>query len=135
MFNAQADQAQQVEDPPPFFSVILGEVVHLEGAAQNLHDGLAGIERTVRILKDQLDRFANFQHAVRWHVEEVLAVKHHFAVRGFDKTRDQAGGCRLATAAFTHEAEGLALLDEKTDIVHRLQRPRLPGYARDDVVV
>jgi hypothetical protein len=129
MLNTQADQTQQMQDTASFLGIILSQMMHFEGATQNLHDGLARIERTVRILKYQLDCLANVQHAIRRHVEEILAVKNHLAVRGLDKPGDESGRRRLAAPAFPHQSEGLTLLDKEADIVDRLKRPRLPGHA------
>ncbi len=85
-----------------FLRIILSQIVNFKRAAQNLHDRLARIERTIRILKNQLDRLANIQHAIGWHLEEILAVKNHLAIRGLDQSRDESGRRRLTTATLAH---------------------------------
>src|SRR5262249_22751025 len=72
------------------------------------------------ILKDHLHAPAQAEKLGARHLIDVLAVEQDLASGRPFEPQDAAAGCRLATAAFADQPQGLAAFDAKVDAVHRL---------------
>ena len=55
MLHAHANQAEEIQHLTPFSRPAVGQMVHFQRPTQHLHDSFAWVQRTVGILKHQLD--------------------------------------------------------------------------------
>ena len=78
------------------------------------------IERTKRILEDQLHIAADTPHFWAGEDENGFVLKKHLAAGGGDETKDGPAGGGLTAAAFADEAEGLAGADPEADAIDGL---------------
>ena len=88
-----------------------------EREADDLLDGLVGVERGEGILKDHLHPGAEAAEVRGRQREQVDAVKPDAAAGRLFEAADEATECSLAAAAFADEAEGLAASDLERDTV------------------
>ena len=94
-----------------------------------LADGVDGIERGHRLLKDHGDLIAaNLLHLPVGQIEQCPAVKHDLAAliaagRDGDELEDGQGRDRLAAAAFADHRQRLLRIDGQSHAVHSAHRP------------
>ena len=86
-----------------------------------------GIQRRIRILKNDLHVAPRRAQPAAREAEHVLAPKNHRPRCRFDQPEQAAAGRRLAAARFSDETEGLALLDIEADVVHARGRSSRGG--------
>ncbi len=84
-----------------------------------LSDGHATVERGGRRLIDHLDFAAKPAQVPGSNVCDVLSVIENLSIGRFQQAQNTLADGGLAGARFADQAEGLALLQTKTDIVHR----------------
>ena len=84
------------------------QLLEADGFGDGRADPVTRVERGVGILEDHLDAMAGFSGIAETHL----------AASGGVQASDQAGQRGLAAARFTHQAEGLAPLDIKTNAFH-----------------
>src|SRR5215472_11646784 len=89
MLHAQAHQAQEMQHLMSFGSPAMGQMVHFQWPTQDLHDGFAGVQRTIGILEDQLNRLAHLEHAARWERQEVLPFEQNGTTRWGNEPSEQ----------------------------------------------
>src|SRR5260370_15094853 len=77
----------------------------------------AGIERTERILKDDLHVPAISAQLRTIRRQQVRAVKKNPATRRLDETQNQAPQCALARARLSDQSQSFALFDIERNIV------------------
>ena len=117
MFAVQSHLGQQLVDPIGPILPAVGQFVNVNGFAYDLAYGHARVERSGRILKDNL-HFAT----IREHpdVGDIFPVIIYLSGSGLMETENgSAKGCFPATR-FSHKSQGFAFLYAKVGVFHRL---------------
>ena len=119
----EADLLEQLAHPRLLLGA-LGEVMDLQGLADDLADRHARIQRSVGILEDDLHLAAEPPELGLVEVEHVLAVEAHRASGRLDQAQQHAARGRLAASGLADQRQGLAGLDGErhaVDGAHRSQ--------------
>ena len=86
-------------------------------------------------MEDQLHVFAHRLHAGAVEAQQILTLQADCAAGGLNQAGDQAAGGGFATAAFADQAQGLALVHHKADVVDSLQNLGLASNPGDQIAV
>ncbi len=112
-----------------FLFLALSHAVHFERLADNLADIHARVERSKRILENDLHLAAHQAQLLALQLHQISSVEHDFARgRPIELENGLAGG-RFAAAAFAHQPQGLAALDGEANVVDSLH---MPHHALED---
>ena len=103
--------------------------VNFEGFGDGVADGDTWVEAGVGVLEDNLQFGPQGAHLVGGEGVEALSAVEDVAGGVVDESQEGAAEGALATSAFAHQAEGLALHDVEADAVDTLQR--LQGLAKE----
>ena len=93
--------------------------MHIQGFADDIGDGHAGVERGIRVLEDHgglLAEVVNIGFGL-----DFFAVVPDFSRSGLIEMQNRAADCRFAAAGFADETQGLALVDGERDAVDSLE--------------
>src|SRR3954453_12105477 len=99
--------------------VLLG-LVDREGLADDLPDGLARVQRRVRILEDHLHLTAQRTEVALRQVRDVAAVEDDLPGRRLEQAHDQPRRRRLPPPGLADDAEGLPLVDVERHVLDRV---------------
>ena len=125
VLGLEADAAEQFGHLGPH--VALGLAVDLQGLADDVEDGHAGIQRGEGVLKDDLHLAAQFLQAglvQLGHINHLIALaEEHLAGGWLVGPQDHAAGGGLAAAALAHQAERLPLMEGEAYAVHGAHMP------------
>ena len=125
--RVQADDLQEPRDLVPVLSAALDQVVHPEGLTDAVPGGLAGVERRVRVLEDDLCAATQSAQLFPVHLVNVAPAKVYVAGLGpFEPQNGASEGC-LAAPALSDQPERLPPPDIQGDVVDRLDQPDGPG--------
>ena len=103
-------------------SLLFGQdLVVDDGLGNRLTHRLTGIQRRERILEDQLHIAALLPHLFLAQSGDIGAVENDLAAGGLHQAQNGTAGGGLTAAGLADNTEGLALLDGKGDIIHRVQ--------------
>ena len=103
------------------------DAVNRHRLSERLLDGEAGVERGIRILKNNLHPFAQRQHRAGIEAGDFLAGKLHATAGGCHEIQNRSAGGGLATAGFAHETERAPARNGEADPVHRLHHAGRSG--------
>ena len=125
--RAQADGLQQLDDA--LFELLpgFGQPVNDQRLADDRADIHARIERSIRVLKDDLDVAAQQAKFIGPQRPNILAFKMDLARGRFDQAKHAASGGRFAAAGFADQTKRFAAVDMKIDAVHRMDAAGLDG--------
>src|SRR2546423_8452416 len=117
------------------------DAVDEKAFAHDLPHGHARVQRTVRILEDDLHFPPDLVQLLFVRLEDAPPLEKRLTRRGRDQPQDRARHGGLARTGFTDQAQGFALLDVKADVVDRLdvrhgglEQPALDREVLDEVV-
>ena len=107
----------------PLVDLFLGleDLVGSDRLTDDLADSLAGIQRGIGILEDQLHILAQCPQLAGTELADVLPLKDDLAAGGFDQPQDGAPCGGLSAAGFAHQTQRPATFQGKADVVHRVQ--------------
>ena len=104
---------------------------------QRLRDDIADppfrVERSDRILKDQLHTLAHLAQAIALHRGEVLAIEQNAPGDCPAQLQHRASQRRLAAAGLPDQTKGLASTHFQTDAGHRVNRLGPDGIFDDEI--
>jgi hypothetical protein len=118
--RVETDHLKKLRDSPPVLGLRVDRVVDLEWFTHHIARRLAGIKRTIRVLKHKLQIAAKRTYPSFRPSCDIVPLKEDLPSGGAIETEDATGHGRLATAAFADQTQGLAFLYFETDVVHRL---------------
>ena len=110
----------------------------LQGLADDRPHGQARIERSVRVLEDDLHVAPQRAQRIAVHARDVGALEHHLAGGRLDQAQDAAAGRRFAAARLAHQPQGLALADVEAhavDGMHAVDLPREDAARHREVLL
>src|SRR5208337_1886691 len=87
--------------------------------ADNLFNGHPGIERTERILEDDLHVMAQMPQLRSPGPQHIMTVEVHLARIRLDEPQQHSPERALARARFAHQSQGFSGLDRQRNVVHR----------------
>src|SRR6266852_3211385 len=117
--RVQAHQPQQLLDPgPPLLTSRQPEIV--QGLGDDVADRHARIQRSERILEDDLPLATHPPQPPPAQPRQILPLEDHPARRHRLQSRDQSRKCRLSAPRLTDETERLPAPDVEADAGHRL---------------
>src|SRR5215472_15018142 len=128
-FRIETAHREQFADAYVTTSGIAFDAVNPDRLGDDLADLHARVQRTVRILEDDLDLASQRQEILAFHLGDVDAVIEDFASGRLFEPQYAAAGCRLAAAALADQSQGLAATDREVDAVNRLH---LADFAVND---
>src|SRR6266513_199703 len=123
--RGEADDLEELLHPPDLFFAA-GEPVDLQRLADDVPDGHPRVERGIGVLEDDLHVPAQPAQLFLAELEDVPSLEERLPGRRLLEPQDHPARRRLAAAGLSHEPEGLALADEKADVVDGLDGPHLP---------
>ncbi len=110
VLGVQADDLEQLLDPPAAVTLRCDLGVDVVRLADDVADGHPWVQRRVRVLEDDLDVAAQCAQGLPLGLEDVLALEQGLAAGGHLQQHEQLGERRLATARLAHDAQRLALV-------------------------
>ena len=120
VLGVEADVVHQFQDTLAALLFGLVHVLDIQGLADDVGDGHAGIQRGIGILEDHGGLAAVVCDVLRG--LDGLAAVDDLAAGGLVEVQDGAAGGRLAAARLSDQTQGLALHDVKGDVVDSLER-------------
>ena len=115
----QAHEAEQLCNPLGAPPASRREPMNVKRFAEDVADGLAGIERGEGVLEDDRHLAANATHSPTTQSKDVLASEVDLTGRRLDQAQDRAPEGRLAAARLADQAERLPLTDGQIHAIHR----------------
>jgi hypothetical protein len=116
--GGETDRLQQLPHLLP--QILPAPAVHAQRLADHASDGVAGVQRGVRILEDHLHAPSERSQLALAHVRDVGAVEDDPAGRRLVEPQQSPADRRLAAARFADEPERLAASDLEADPVDGL---------------
>ena len=106
----------------PFFSLfpVIQNMMHSHGLTDGLPDCHTGVQRTVRVLKNDLHPGAHFPHFLLRQLEEIFFSIPHPAPRRILQTQDAPSEASLSAARLPYQTEGLTGEDIQRNIIYCL---------------
>jgi hypothetical protein len=95
-----------------------GNMVYCEWLAHDAPDRHSGIQRSKRVLENDLHVAALPPELLLAKRHQIDSVEANFAGIGLQKAQYRAAGCRLPATGFPNQSESLSAIDLETDIVH-----------------
>ena len=96
-----------------------------EALADDVADGHTGIERSVRVLEDDLHPAAHLLEGVSLQGQDILAVHRDGAARGLLEPQNRPPKGGLAAAGLPYQAKLLTAVDLQADAVDGVDAPNL----------
>ena len=124
MVGCQTNEAQQFGNPISRGRP-LGKAVQFDRLGQQITDGHPGVERSKRILKDDLQARTDRAHLMSIQIENVAPFELDGPRAGRDEVQDQTPRRRFAASAFAHQGQRLAFRDREIQAVNRFYRADL----------
>ena len=127
-------ESHHVQEAADVLLALLGvrhDVVDDERLRNDLSDGHAGVQGRIGVLEDELHVAAHLLELLLAHLRDVLALEEHRAAGGTGEVHDAAARGGLAAAGLSHQAEGLASVDVKRDVVDGVDGPLGEALAKD----
>ena len=90
----------------------------------NLFHPLAGVERGIGVLEDDLSLFSQLTQLLPLKIADRLTVEGDIPLSGGFQPQEQPSHSGFTTAALSHQPQGLPLLDGEVHPVHRLDNTR-----------
>jgi hypothetical protein len=117
----EAHRAQQFDNPSanPIPPISLPMSMNDQGLGNNGLYGKARIERSERILKDDLHIAPQPAHLPAAGAEQVAAFESNAAARRLNQPQDEAPERTFSRAGFAHQSESFSLVNVERDIVDR----------------
>ena len=113
--NPPASLEELLDTFPEFITT--RQTMDLQRLTHDSTDTHAGIERTRRVLEDDLHLPSDVAHFCRVHVEEIVSVVSHDTGRRRNQAQKRSSDRGLSTSGLTDEAEGLPGLDLETHTI------------------
>ena len=107
----------------PLAALRRGDVLDAQRRAHDRADGVAGVQRRVRVLEDHLYVPPQRAHLARGDVRDVAALEHDLPAGGLQQPGHEPAGRRLAAARLADQAQRLPRAYREVDPVHRPDRP------------
>ena len=126
VLRQQAHQDERLLDPGAAFRPAQVLVVEQRLLDHPLH-GQARVERSERVLEDDLHVAPQVAHPLRREGQDVLALEPDLARGGFDEAQDAEPGGGLAAARLAHEPQGFVFPEAEGDVVHGVHHGRAPA--------
>ena len=123
LLRAESNTLQQMDRLLLRLRLAAAQLVEQHRICEDLHDLLPGIQGGIGILKDHLHLPTDGAHLLRLEPGDIASVEYDLAGLWLDQLDDGAGRGRLSTSGLSHQAEHLALLHIKADIVDRMDHP------------
>src|SRR4051812_963470 len=120
VLGVEADRLHQLLHAPLAPPLSLVDPVDLERVGDDRADGLARVERRVRVLEDHLDLAPERLQLLAREARDVAALVLDRAARRVEQAGDEARRGALAAAGLPHDPERLALGDVERDAVDRV---------------
>ena len=102
---------QQLLHPRGSFRFCLINTVRLQRLRHNISNGPAGVQRSVRVLKNDLHLPAQQAEFLRFHLLDILSVKNDRSGCGFDQIQDQPTQRGLAATGFANQGQSFTLVN------------------------
>ncbi|MPM69170.1 hypothetical protein SDC9_116114 [bioreactor metagenome] len=122
VLSVEPNEIKQLHDAVPALLGILRQMVDIDGLAHDIAHRHAGVQAGVGILEHDLHLPPVRKHV---HMGDVFPVVKNLAAGGFVEAQQGAARGGLAAAGFSHEAQGLALIDIEGHVVNSLDDPFL----------
>ena len=123
LLRAESNTLQQMDRLLLRLRLAAAQLVEQHRICEDLHDLLPGIQGGIGILKDHLHLPTDGAHLLRLEPGDIASVEYDLAGLWLDQLDDGAGRGRLSASGLSHQAEHLALLHIKADIVDRMDHP------------
>src|SRR5262249_11537345 len=113
----QPDLLEEARDPRALLRTAR-EAMDLDSLGDDAADPHARVERSVRVLEDDLHLAPQAPELAPREIGEPPAVEHDLARARLDEAEQKASERRLAAARFPDDAERFALVDRQAHVAH-----------------
>ena len=117
----QAHFFQQAVNFLGALGLVLIQVVDIHALGDDIADGHAGVQGSVRVLEDHLSLPLIGEQLTAFQGVNVLAPVEHLSIGLVVHAQAGAAAGGLAAAGLAHQAQRLALTDAERNVVHRVQ--------------
>ena len=121
MFRIKSYHIQQLEHHPLFLRLCLCQLVDADALRYNVVHLLVRVQRSVWVLENHLHLAAEIETFLPAHPVNVLALIQHFAAGAVQHPDAGFAAGGLSTARFSDNAQCFTLVNDKGNIVHRLE--------------
>ena len=118
---------QDIQGSMAHAAMLSAQNIITQSDADQLIDGLSGVQRGIGILEDQLHILAGKAQLLLVHLIDVLALEQDLTGGGLYQTQNGTAGSGLAAAGLTNQTQGLTLFDGKADVIHSVEHTALGG--------
>ena len=117
VLGVQSDNVQQLADA--LDTLLLGtHAMNGHGLGDDLADGHAGIQRSIRILEDKLHLATHVLDLMLAHLGNIFTLEEHFACRRLGQAHDGTARGGLTATRLADQAKGLTRINLERNVIH-----------------
>ena len=117
MLGVQSDNVEKLADT--LNALLLGaHAVNGHGLGDDLADGHAGIQRSIRILEDKLHLATHVLDLMLAHLGNIFTLEEHLTGGRLGQAHDGTARGGLTATRLTNQTKGLARINLKRDVIH-----------------